>query len=589
MERSYFEMFDEKIRPFLQPAMFGYLAYFFTEVSMTTVDAAAGELTAQTLNAMNQYAMIVSLIAAAATAATFVATWFDDPCNKEKKDMFSRRLQNSLNPLVMASIFQLLAIYVVGHDRGLKRYTNAEDDEHGAESVAAGVIIILTCLTSYMTVDPEQGKQTIRGDKDTWLTQILDSILGNQRTHNMLACMVSGILVLTAWSYNVARGAFVGPWYEAFTVMLLCVLANFGVGVKGESVPAGVRKGMNLVFHVFIIYFLAKYLDTEADNFVALALVIASAVLNVSSNPTPTGRVNAKLNAMVGLVLRCTHAAVAIVAWVAVNEMTGDDKILYALVHVGALLKLVSCFLPVSQLEFLSRNGSTLILLIPFAALQTDSAENLQIAAFALIIAARGIDAIQNTVLGRTSSFSLGKLGSELIDDLGALPPKGSFDNPIVYVILTGLITTSIGLVLGGNEACHDGILDPSANCTGYINATHSSTEVLTERESTVLRVAIALVWTHALSGLAGALIAMAEDKKNATDPSEGVFVVLGYLAPSTLELFRTSVATTVIGLLAYVAHQSGDTVGSDSILSGWLYISLFVYIFVDVLGRNVV
>ena len=31
MENSYFEMFNQKIRPFVQPAMFGYLAYFYTE------------------------------------------------------------------------------------------------------------------------------------------------------------------------------------------------------------------------------------------------------------------------------------------------------------------------------------------------------------------------------------------------------------------------------------------------------------------------------------------------------------------------------------------------------------------------------
>ena len=52
----------------------------------------------------------------------------------------------------------------------------------------------------------------------------------------MLACLLS-ILVLIAWSYNISRGAFVGPWYEAFTIMLVCVLANLGFGVKEPTSP----------------------------------------------------------------------------------------------------------------------------------------------------------------------------------------------------------------------------------------------------------------------------------------------------------------------------------------------------------------
>ena len=595
--KTYLSVFDDKIRPFVQPAMFGYLAYFYTQVSQEAIVADQGELSRQTLVAMNQYGMILSFVAALMTLASFLATWFDDPCPQNGAVRYSKTLQLSTNPLTFACVFQLLAIYVVGHALQLPRYTNAESDEHGAESVAAGVITLLSCLTAYMSVDSKQGEEdtnngTTDDAKKTLLETLLTSIVGEKRTHDMLASMVSGILILIAWSYNISKGAFVGPWYEAFTVMILAVLINFGLGIKGATIDGNIRQGINLMFHVLIIYFLAKHLGTEADNFVALALVIASAVLSVSSHPAAKDRrLNAKFNSIASLILRVVHAAVAVVAWLAVDEMTAGNDVLHALIKIGVLLKLVSCFLPVSQLEFLMRNASTLILLLPLAALQTDyepSDEPWQFAAFILVVTARAVDAVQNT-LTDDDTFELGKLGSEIPKNIAHLPRKPAVDNPLVYVIAIGVITTSIGLVYGGNEACEDGILDPSATCTGLINGTQTQ-ETLTEHESTVVRLAIALVWTHAVSIVIGTISAMlGGDPDEAKVSDDRWYKILGYFSPSTWEFFRTTVATTVLGLLSYAAYQSGDTTASDSLLTQWVYLSLFSYIFVDTLGRNVV
>merc|ERR1719502_678845 len=562
-------MFDEKVRPFVQPAMFGYLAYFYTETSLESFSD-QGELTSQMLGNINRYGMILAVLSALISLAVLIASWFEDPINK-----FSDQLRKSTNPLVMASMFQLVSIYVLGQSLGLP---NFDTDE----AVAAGVITIITALTSYSSTDNVSGEDSIRG-KDGVFTKVLDLILGKQRSYNQLSTTVSGALILTAWSYNLASGAFVGPWYEAFTFMLLSVLSSLGlVLVAGKDnkiaqAAKSMRKGVTIVFHVFMIFFLSKYLGSEktADNMVALGLVIASGVLSVASHnekaADQSGRVrlNSKLNMMAGLAVRVTHGAVAVLAVLALDDMSGD-LVLHALVRIGAILKIGACFLPVCQLEFLMRNGSTLLLLLPSAALYDENAETLQMVAFALAVAARGVDAVQNSLVSESGA---------LLDDLKkraeALPPRGTFDNPMVYVVVVGLLTSSITLIFGGDEACADGILDPSAECS------------LTDRQSTSLRVTIALTWAHALLALVGSLVAMFEQQR--AQLGDETVKVLGYISLSTLELFRTAVSTTVLGLLAYVAHSA--TVGSpgDSQLATWLYISLFSYIFVDTLGRNVV
>tara|TARA_B100001093_G_scaffold384453_1_gene370144 strand:+ start:7559 stop:9406 length:1848 start_codon:yes stop_codon:yes gene_type:complete len=614
---DYLKKFEQKVRPFIQPAMFGYLAYFYTETSLETFTD-QGELSSQMLGNINRYAMILSMLSALITFAIFITTWFEDPCEymvegdkvatealRDEK-LFSRRLLRSTTPVVMSSIFQLLAIYVVGHRLDLPNFDNEE-------SVAAGIITLLVALTSYSKVRTPNDQivdDNKTGSDRSMFTRILDVVIGRKRTYTMLATAIGGILVLLAWIYQIATGAFVGPWYEAFTIMLLSIMASFGLSAAGgRAEVAGVeqnpetlgmrdvlvesssklsqtvndlRKGITLVFHVFMIFFLSKYLGSSktADNLVSLGLVIASGVVSVATHSEQNAdeaqrvRLNSKTNMVVDLVLRVLHVTVAILSWVALNEM-GDsgDLVLYALVRIGVILKLVACFLPTCQLEFLLRNGSTLLLLLPAAALY-DGDSDWHIIALSVAVAARAVDAFQNLLI-KDERLSLGAITTGIVDRLSALPPAPTFDNPMIYVVVIGLITSSVTLVFAGSEACTDGILDPAAACASF-----------TDVQATCLRIAIALTWTHALLALFAFVVAMFQSRR---ELAEDFFTTAGYISLSTLELVRTVVSTSVLGLLTYVAHSATVGKPGDSDLATWLYISLFTYIFVDILGRNVV
>ena len=85
---DYLKMFDKKVRPFVQPAMFGYLAYFYTETSLESFSD-QGELTSQMLGNINRYGMILAVLSALISLAIFIASWFEDPCEGEEKDRFS--------------------------------------------------------------------------------------------------------------------------------------------------------------------------------------------------------------------------------------------------------------------------------------------------------------------------------------------------------------------------------------------------------------------------------------------------------------------------------------------------------------------
>ena len=584
--QSVLDAFNDKMRPFIQPALFGYLTYFFYEASTEAVTVGNAELTNQTLSAMNQYAVVLSMLTGLAALAVFIATWFDQ-CDEPKESRFSVSLQKQINQIMMASTFQLMSIWVVGNKFKMAWYTTEETAEHHRESVAAGIIALANCLLVYIAnvsefEDEARNKENEKEEDKNIFTKALDWVLGEDRTHAQGPLMFSGVLVLIAWIYNLAQGAFIGPWYEAFTLMLLCAMANVGLGYSQHDVALKVRNGVNLMLHVFIIYFLSVRMGEEkaSDNFVALGLVIASAVTSVTKAPVDETKKNDSFSALEETIFRIAHMTVGILALVAVHESDSTD-LLYSLASVGAILKIASCFVEPSHLEFVSRNASTLLLLISFASVEHTDVKTIQSVAFWAAILARAVDGFQNSVL---EDFTLLGDPKERSGRINSSPVTGkSFDNPIIYVVLAGFITTSVGLVYAGDDACPDGILNPSAVCNGTkVNGTLTS-HGFTDDEAMYVRVAIAFVWIHAITAFIGVALAMYNEASR-NDFLGGTY--WGLLSPSTLELFRTAVATSVIALVAPVAHQA---VNQSTVISTWLYVSLFAYVLSDVIGRNVV
>ena len=127
-------------------------------------------------------------------------------------------------------------------------------------------------------------------------------------------------------------------------------------------------------------------------------------------------------------------------------------------------------------------------------------------------------------------------------------------------------------------EVVDDQILEVGVNCAGAVS------NGLSDSNARDLRITIGLTWAHALLAIVGSLMAMFEQRVPNND------IVKAISTPSTLEIVRTVVSTFILGLLAHVAHQSSiGTIQHSSELSTFAYISLFSYIFVDTLGRNVV
>lgn len=581
---EYIKKLDDYVRPFAQPAMFGYLAYFYMDVSQNSF-AASNELSALTLGNIVRYALVLAMLAFGIAAAGLIAKLFDWNAGKDPSEHFSEKLRVSLNPLLMASAFQLLSIYVIGHSLNLTEFdTNM--------SVAAGVVTLVAVMTSYANpADSADGslstaqveKATKIADKaKNMLVKALEFVVGADRTYSQLATTISGGLVLTAWIYTLSNGAFVGPWYEAFTIMLLTVLASVGLVVKSSdnAVSNMMRRNTMVVLHVFMIYFLSKYVGAQqtGHSLVALGLVIASGVITLSSHAADSGdgnrdRLNARLNNIASSIMNIVHIGVAVLALLAENDMTTEDDVLRSIITVGAILKIAGSFTAVSQAELVLRNSSTLLLLLPFAALYDSDMGGLQWAASIAVLAARAADALQNTLVQKTGNI-LDNLGENMIENLSALPPAGTFDNPIVYVVVAFLLSTSVTLVMAGGEACPvDGILSPSGACP-----------MLSGNLPTYLRLTIALTWMHAAIAFVGTMAKYFESSNANT-----LTTTSGWISASTLELVRVTVSTLVLGYLSYVVQSSTEGTDGNNDYSRYAHLSLLFYIFVDILGRNVV
>ena len=219
-------------------------------------------------------------------------------------------------------------------------------------------------------------------------------------------------------------------------------------------------------------------------------------------------------------------------------------------------VKIVSSTLHPSQCEFLARNASTLMLLIPFAAMQTAEPSQWQTLGFSFAVAARGVDALQNTKLSDDTLLgsvkkNLANFGNELTNNARS---------PIPYAILVAL----------GTAAAYIGI--------GFDGKWDAADWVGEDDLHTYLLVAFGLVVVHTVLALVSVTLGTAKFlNRGAFDDKWGNAVL------STLEVVRTTVASSVIALLSIVVFQS--TVGDQHAL----VTALMIYVFADIYGRNVV
>ena len=362
----------------------------------------------------------------------------------------------------------------------------------------------------------------------------------------------------TALVYKILQGeGMVHTWW--FLLGTLVVYVGLGLRLFTD-VPrlAGTAKSVMGVVLVYLSSLIFVETPTHA-NLVTVMLLVAGTVLGMAHEEDDAKRLNAvwfeeHLNRQRGL--RLLHIGVAVIAALALMDKNDPDELLSALAWAGVFVKIVSSTLHPSQCEFLARNASTLMLLIPFAAMQTAEPSQWQTLGFSFAVAARGVDALQNTKLSDDTLLgsvkkNLANFGNELTNNARS---------PIPYAILVAL----------GTAAAYIGI--------GFDGKWDAADWVGEDDLHTYLLVAFLLVVVHTALALVSVTLGTAKFlNRGAFDDKWGNAVL------STLEVVRTTVASSVIALLSIVVFQS--TVGDQHAL----VTALMIYVFADIYGRNVV
>ena len=378
------------------------------------------------------------------------------------------------------------------------------------------------------------------------------------------ATFASVFLAGCALVYKLMQGdSMVHTWWFLLGTLVVYV----GLGLNLFSDMPSLAKFAKSVMGVVLVYLSSLiFVETPThSNLVTVMLLVAAAVLGMSHEEDDSRRLNEvwyrlknQTERQMQNVLRLLHIGVGVVGALALMDKDGEDAILFALGWAGVFVKIVSSLLRPSQCEFLARNASTLMLLIPFSAMQVKDSDVLQTVAFILAVAARGVDALQNTKLSQSDKLlgsldtNLKHLGNELTNNVRS---------PIPYAILLALVTSATLMGEGFNDMWE---------------ATKWAGE---ERFHTYLVIAFALVLLHGVL----ALISVSVGTAKFIDPAR-VDDKWGYAVLSTLELVRATVASVVIALLTIVVFQT--TIGVDKHA---LVAALMTYVFADIYGRNVV
>lgn len=435
-------------------------------------------------------------------------------------------------PVLAATMLQLFAVHTFVSGKALLSDTN---------NGAAGILIWFESARALY--DASKVKVFEEGGK--WY----------QPMQGVKPSLAGVFLAGTALVYKLMQGeGMVHTWW--FLLGTLVVYVGLGLRLFSD-VPrlAGTAKSVMGVVLVYLSSLIFVETPTHA-NLVTVMLLVAGTVLSMSHEADDSQRLNAvwfEEHKMWQQGLRLLHIGVAVIAALALMDKNNPDKLLSALAWAGVFVKIVSSTLHPSQCEFLARNASTLMLLVPFAAMQTADPAVLQTLGFSFAVAARGVDALQNTKLSDNTLLgsvqkNLANIGNEVTNNARS---------PIPYAILVALCTAAAYIGIGFDGKWDAADWEPDMH--------------------TYLLVAFLLVIVHTALALLSVTLGTAKYLGAGFDDKWGNAVL------STLEVIRATVASSVIALLSIVVFQS--TAGDQHALVA----ALMIYVFADIYGRNVV
>ena len=533
------------VQPLISVSICAYLLYIYADILQTgtfnpLVHEGTTFLNAEGVRRLITYAVVflgfATLFEVGALIVQLLRRTPMSEGSMSKVLKFGKGFARLTTPVLAATMLQLFAVHTL-----VSKKQMLADDHNGA----VGILIWF---------------ESARALYDA--SNVNDLNLGGKWHEFMVgtkATFASVFLAGSALVYKLMQGdGMVHTWWFLLGTLVVYV----GLGLNLFSDMPSLAKFAKSVMGVVLVYLSSLiFVETPThSNLVTVMLLVAAAVLGMSHEEDDSKRLNEVWYQTQGRMqsgLRLLHIGVAVVGALALMDKDGEDAILFALGWAGVFVKIVSSLLRPSQCEFLARNASTLMLLIPFSAMQVKDSDVLQTVAFVLAVAARGVDALQNTKLSQSDLLgsletNLKHLGNELTNNVRS---------PIPYAILLALGTSATLMGEGFNDMWE------STKWAGE------------ERFHTYLVIAFALVLAHGVL----ALISVSVGTAKFFDPAR-VDDRWGYFVLSTLELVRATVASVVIALLTIVVFQT--TIGVDKHA---LIAALMTYVFADIYGRNVV
>lgn len=471
----------------------------------------------------------------------FVAS--SDEQNKTIVD-FVEQLKKTVEPIIFSSSLQLLALFTLGNIWGV--FNNSEDGNltPALRSVAAVVTFAVPFLHVQQAAKP-------RGDNEQ--LKVSEMAKGTVKPG-----FASGMLVGTAVVYMIIESGEIETWWFVAGTFLLYTALDLNV-FKFKGLLTSIT---NSVFHVLMIWMATSNFagDPKQRKLIPVLLLVASAVVSLPSRDAPKTRWISN-NPMLVKCARAAHVAVATLALIALEhyaeDVKGKHKVLTAIAYAGAMLKLVSVTIdPTTQTEFLARNGSTLMLLVPFAAWCSSGEDAMRTVAFSFAIVARLVDAVQNMKdSGRGFRSSIEESARAL--PVGKNSLLSNAKSPLPYLISGGIVVSIVFTSMTLNSS-----IRPEGKLFHYLVAS------------------VSLLGLHGLFALIGVTLGTLHYDQDIPDDEK-----IGIASITTLEFIRTSVASAALCFMTNVAFQS--TAGQD--FSHDLFAALITYMFVDIYGRNVV